>query len=374
MPFGLPPPMTLELPVFQLHMVDRARCAAHAAADLRALERRACRRGARRHSAVRGEHHLAVRADVHHQRRLLRVIQPRRQHAAHRVAADVAGDVRHGQQQRIRADGQNGRSLLRLRPRQNRRKRDLRQIFGRDAEEELLHAGVADHGDHADALRRNARLGAHAPDEIGHSGADAGRQRPLLVAEGVLDPGDHIRAVGRLRVEHACARKLLAGFAGEQVAHHRRGADVKRQQRALAHRRHRHLLDAPLGQDALAGSLFRQRDRQVLRNDRLAGAHLARTLAVRDEHTAFAAGAVAAAGRLRRTSRALQHVQKRFPRLCLNCAVLRTAQADLISHGIPPLYYDPRLAGQAAAPSPLRRHGADARRACSRVRRIRLFL
>src|SRR2546430_12481290 len=47
-----------------LHALDRALGGAHAAADLRCLERRAGRRGGGEHAVARAEHDLAVRADV----------------------------------------------------------------------------------------------------------------------------------------------------------------------------------------------------------------------------------------------------------------------------------------------------------------------
>ena len=134
--------------------VDGAERAAHAVADLPALERGPGRRRAGHQAGRRAEQHLAVGADVHGDAQGVALVDVGRQCHRHGVGADEA---RHDGQQahpRFRRDLQE-QVLRGQRQRVAHHRRVGRQAHPRriDAKQDVVHAGVADDHDLVDPLR-----------------------------------------------------------------------------------------------------------------------------------------------------------------------------------------------------------------------------
>ena len=95
----------LDLAVDDLHALDRAVGGAHAAADLRRLERRPGGRRGRERLRGRAEHDLRVRADVDEEPDAPVERDARREDAGDDVRADVRAERRehHGRRARVHA-------------------------------------------------------------------------------------------------------------------------------------------------------------------------------------------------------------------------------------------------------------------------------
>ena len=169
MPIAGASPITLQATSSPIaHLLDGSQRPAHAVPDLRALERRAGRRRAGEELFPRAHHDFAVGADVDERADLLAFVDARREHARHRVGADEAG---HDRQQ---AHLGVGRGLERQLARRIHEQVAHRRRVGRephvghvDPEEDVVHAGVADHDDLVDVLRRDTpALRARLLDEV----------------------------------------------------------------------------------------------------------------------------------------------------------------------------------------------------------------
>ena len=211
--------------------LDRAHRAPHAVADLRTFERGAGRRGTRHEPFLRAHDHLAVGADVDQRAQLVALVDPGREHARHGVRTHEA---RHDRQQ---ADLRVRRGLERKLARGDddavaHRRRVGREPHERhvDAEEDVVHAGVADHHDLVDVLARNSRGPARVLDEavdgVQHLGAQGNEL--LLVELRVGDARHQIAAVHGLRIDAADRGELLSGLQMQERSDDAGGADVER--------------------------------------------------------------------------------------------------------------------------------------------------
>ena len=213
-----------------LDLLDSADRAAHAVANLGALERRPGRRRTGHQTIARAHDHLAVGADVDQAAGLGAVVDAGRQHRGHGVGADEAG---HDRQQADPRPGQGLEEHVATRRhhgaahhRRIGREPDVGRI---DAEEDVVHAGVADDHHLVHVAKFDTGLGAGllgvAVDRVQHLGAQ-GLQ--LLGRElGVGDARHQIAAIDRLRVDAADRGQLRAGLQVHQRADDAGGADVE---------------------------------------------------------------------------------------------------------------------------------------------------
>ena len=221
----------VDLAVGDLHAFDGAVGGAHAAADLRRLERGPGRRRRAHHTLVRPERDLAVGADVDEEPEPAVARQAGGEEAGHDVAAHVRA---HGREHEGR------RPLVHTRPelrRPHRRQlvrrhheRRHRQRLGVDPERQLRHRHVAAHRDLVDLLRRDACLLAGLGRDLGERGMHARAQLPECrrVEHCRGDARDHVAAERLLLVEHRAHRHRLAGLEVEQRDNHSGGADIER--------------------------------------------------------------------------------------------------------------------------------------------------
>ena len=109
----------LDLAVDDLHALDRAVRGAHAAADLRRLERGPGRRGGRERPRGGAEHDLRVRADVDEEAHAAVERDARRKDAGDDVGADVRAERRErdGGRAPVDVDAEVGRRRIRHAPR-----------------------------------------------------------------------------------------------------------------------------------------------------------------------------------------------------------------------------------------------------------------
>ena len=213
------------------HRLDSAHRSPHAVPDLRPFECRAGRRRARHEPLLRAHDHLAVGADVDQGAQLVALVDAGREHARHGVGADEAGNDRQ------KADLCVRRGLQR---KLSRRDDDAVAHRGRvrgepheghvDAEEDVVHAGVADHHDLVDVVAGYAGVRARLPDEavdrVQHLGAE--RDELLLVELRIGDARHEVAAVDGLGVDAADRGQLLAGLKMQERPHDAGGADVER--------------------------------------------------------------------------------------------------------------------------------------------------
>ena len=158
-------------------------------------------------------------------------VDPGREHARHGVRADEAGHDRQQADLRVR------RGLERKLARGDDDAVAHRGRIGRepheghvDAEEDVVHAGVADHHDLVDVLAGHSGDAARVPDEavdrVQHLGAE--RDELLLVELRVGDARHEVAAVHGLRVDAADRGQLLPGLQVQERPHDAGGADVER--------------------------------------------------------------------------------------------------------------------------------------------------
>ena len=213
------------------HVFDRAHRAAHAVADLRPFQGRAGGGGAGHEPVLRAHDHLAVGADVHERAQLAALVDAGGEHAGHGVRADEA---RHDRQQ---ADLRVRRGLQRQLARGDDDAVAHRRRIGREphvghvhAEEDVVHARIADHHDLVDVAGGDAgvraRLLDEAVDRVQHLGAQG--DELLLVELRVGDARHEVPAVDGLGIDAADRRELLAGLQVHQRADDAGGADVER--------------------------------------------------------------------------------------------------------------------------------------------------
>ena len=205
--------------------------AAHPVADLRPFEGRSGRGGAGHEPVLRAHDHLAVGADVHEGAQRFALVDPGGEHAGHGVRPDEA---RHDRQQahlRVRRglerqlaggddDAVAHRRRIGCEP-------HVRHV---DAEEDVVHARVADHHDLVEVVAGDAGAGARFLDEVvdrvQHLGAQGGEL--LLVELGVGDARHEVAAVDGLGVDAAHRGQLLPGIEVHERPHDAGGADVER--------------------------------------------------------------------------------------------------------------------------------------------------
>src|SRR5207245_2006279 len=138
--------------------------AAQPGAELRALERRARGRRGRPEAVARAEEHLAVGPDVYRDANLGALVDAGRQGDGDGVGADEARDERQEAHARLGGDLQE--ELARRedeRVTHHGRVGGEPDVGGVDAEEEVVHARVADDDDLVDPLGQHARLAADRP-------------------------------------------------------------------------------------------------------------------------------------------------------------------------------------------------------------------
>ena len=116
------------------------------------------------------------------------------------------------------------------RPVEGQRERRLPQLHRVQAEQQVVHDGIADQGDFQDLLRRGAALRRRLVEQVPHRGADRGGHLPFPpgVHHHVRDPAHEVLAEPDLRVHRAGRRDH---FARDEVAHvgrNRGRADVDR--------------------------------------------------------------------------------------------------------------------------------------------------
>ena len=212
--------------------VDGAERRAHAAAQLGALECGAGGRGAGPEVVARAQQHLAVGADVHRDPPLRRLADAGGQRHRYRVGAHEAGHDGEEADARLRIhlEEELARGELERMSQHGRvgRKPHMRRI---DAEEEMVHAGIAHHHHLVDPLREHARLGAELLHVLVEEAHDAGVE--LAEIAGIeLGEGDARHEVGaehRLGIEARHRGQLLAGLELHQRRHDAGGADVHRE-------------------------------------------------------------------------------------------------------------------------------------------------
>ena len=235
---------------------DRAWCRALAAADLGALECRTRRAGAGDQPPAVAEHDFGIRADIHEQRHLLGEIRALGEHHSRGVRAHMTRDA-----------GQHVNSCVAMqfevddiRPQRERmvdgqRERRAAEFHRIDAEQQMMHDRVADHGRFEDVFVRDARLAR-----------DVGREP----AQRLAHRRRHQRGAARVhhRIGHA-AHQILAE-ADLRIHDARRGDHIAAAQvaevrgnRGRAHIDRKsvdELVQAGPHRDDLLGGVHRHRD------------------------------------------------------------------------------------------------------------------
>ena len=276
---GIVDDMIPDFPLLQPDMIHGSRRATHPAGDLRALEGGSRGGGAGDPAVLVPQDHLAVGADVEEQGQLPEPVEPQGRHAAHGIAADEARDV--GQDpgiapfQGLKNGGHIGRGHQGPRV---------------DAQQQMVHGGVAHHSGGGDVLHPDAPAAGRLPGQARDGGPDAFAQLLSPALQGALDPGDHIRAEAALGIDAAGPLQDRSRSAIQQIGHHGGGADVQGQGVGVR----------PVG-------LYRRfqtpgQDPHLLRGGSLHG-HVpvhdgpaGQDLRAIHPHPAFSAGAIAAAG------------------------------------------------------------------------------
>ena len=218
--------------------IDGAERAAHAVTDLGALERRAGRRRAGPEPLARAQQHLAVGPDVDGDADLGAVVDARRERDADGIGADEAGDERQQAHARLRRHLQEelarGQGHRVAHHRRVGREADVRGI---DAEQDVMHARVADDDDLVDPLGQHAGVAADLLDVLVQEADDPRVELPQIAGielrEG--DARHEVAAEDRLRIQAGDRPELLAGLELDQGGHDARRADVDRE--AELHRR-----------------------------------------------------------------------------------------------------------------------------------------
>ena len=220
----------VERAAVDLDDLDGAVGGAHAAADLRRLERRAGRRRRREDALLAAERDLAVRADVDEQAQPLVAVHAGREQAGHDVAADVGAERRehHGGRLRVDGDAEVGGAQARVVARGHDERRDADRL-GVDAQRELGHRRVAGERDLVHLVRLDAALLA----DLLRQPVERLVREPLQALEGRVvehrrgDARDDVGAERLLAVQH---RRDGDGRAGREVEQRRddgRGAEVE---------------------------------------------------------------------------------------------------------------------------------------------------
>ena len=254
-----------EVAVLDAHAVDGADGAAHAVADLGALERGAGGGRARPQPVARAQQDLAVGPDVHRDAERGGLVDAGGERHRHRVRAHEAGH--DGQQAHARLGGQLEEEIARgqrERVPHHRRVGGEAHVGGIDAEQQVVHAGVAHDHHLVDPLGEDARLARDLLDVLVEQADDA-RLQLAEVARVELGEGDarhQVAAEDRLRVQARRRRELLAGLELHERGHHAGGPDVDGEaelvQRGVA-RLHRENLPAERGHGDLAAALAQRR-------------------------------------------------------------------------------------------------------------------
>ena len=188
------------------HALDGAGRGALAAGNLRALESRAGRRGAGDEAILIAEYEFGIGADIDQQSEFIAQIRPFGEHDGGGVGADMAGNA--GQA----IDESAGRDIEAefARPRfegavQRQRERRAAE-FGRiEAEEQMVHDRIADHGDFENIGPRHARLFDDLANQRIDGAAHAARQFSLAarIHHDIGDPAHQVVAEADLRVHQA---------------------------------------------------------------------------------------------------------------------------------------------------------------------------
>ena len=166
--------------VVDLHGLHGTHRAPHAVTNLSSFQRRTSRGGAGHEPIPRPHHDLAVGPDVDQSAQFVAFVDPCREHTRHGVRADESGDNRQqahlrigrGLERKIACGDDHAvahRRCIRCQP-------HVRHV---DAQEYVVHAGIADHDNLVDVVAGHAGLGASLPDEsvhgIQHLGPQGGK-------------------------------------------------------------------------------------------------------------------------------------------------------------------------------------------------------
>ena len=200
--------------------------------DLAALERGAGRRRAGPEAVARAQEDLAVGADVHGDADLGALVDARGERHGDRVGADEARDDRQQADARLRRDLQE----------QLARRQDQRvahdggvgrepHVRGVDAEQDVVHARVADDDDLVDPLGEDAGLPADLLDVLVQEAHDPRVELPEVgrveLREG--DPRHEVAAEDRLGVQARHRPEMLVRVERQQRGDDARRADVHRE-------------------------------------------------------------------------------------------------------------------------------------------------
>ena len=213
------------------HAFDRSGRRALAAADLRALECGTRRAGAGDQPPAVAEHDFGVGADVHQQRHLLGEIRALGEHHARGVRADVTRDAGQHVDARVAVQFE----VDDIRPQRERmiggqRERRAAEFHRIDAEQQVMHDGIADQRRLEDVLVRNARLARHVGREPAQRLAHRrGHQRGAArIHHRIGDAAHQILAEADLRIHDARRGDDLAAAQIAQVRGDRGRADIDR--------------------------------------------------------------------------------------------------------------------------------------------------
>ena len=149
-----------------LHGFDRTVCCTHAAGDIAALKRRACRAGAGHHEIAVAEDQLAVRAEVDEERKFVLIPDKARECTCGDIAANIRADVRRQQNFRVRV-GREAEILGRhATPLEKRRDIRLHAHGVRvHAQKQMVHRRVRRDADAEHTRDGNARRFTHRRNE-----------------------------------------------------------------------------------------------------------------------------------------------------------------------------------------------------------------
>ena len=219
--------MRLRRAVF-LHLVELegAIARAHAACDVHALERRACRRRRAGEAAVLREDHLAIRSNVDEERRALLLLELRREDAGRDVRTDI------GRNDRRQVDVAKWRHVeLRSRDRvaalDDRRVRELAERLGVRARREVDHRRVATVNRFINILALDVVALAELVDRVVEFVADGFvKELQAFLFRRHVDARDDILRVEALRIQCREAVNFLTGVHVNERRDERRRADV----------------------------------------------------------------------------------------------------------------------------------------------------
>ena len=219
--------MVCDLAVLDPCVVDGPFAAAHAAGDLGALKGGPGGSGGGGHAPLVAQDHLAVGADIYHQRQLFPLVHVRGQDAAHGVRAYKAADqaqpveLRFGVDVQAHIRGLDGHGGLHIGIIGSQH-----QGLGGIFQEQVVHAGVAhDHQlDHV--LRLPADLLRQLVEQPVDGGPHTARQHLGPLLHGGIGTLHHVAAVLALGVQRTLDAQLFAGEGVVQVQHDGGGAQV----------------------------------------------------------------------------------------------------------------------------------------------------